>query len=71
MILIFFTEKTYHIIEIYTKGETNMKDLKKELKDLKDQNDWLIRLNENKTLRILELEGEILRLKKYITSLKH
>ena len=48
-----------------------MKDLKKELKELKDQNDWLIRLNENKTLRILELEGEILRLKKYITSLKH
>ena len=48
-----------------------MKNLKKELKDLKDQNDWLIRLNESKTLQILELEGEILRLKKYITSLKH
>ena len=46
-----------------------MKNLKKELKDLKDQNDWLIRLNESKTLQILELEGEILRLKKYITSL--
>lgn len=48
-----------------------MKDLKKELKDLKDQNDWLIRLNGDKTLQILELEGEILRLKKYIASLKH